>query len=377
MIVSTIRLRNFRNHAETQLRFGNGVNVLVGDNGQGKTNIVEAVSYLSLTKSFFGATDATVLRIGCEDFEVNGTIIDGRGAGHMVRVGYEMASGERHYVIDGSQPERMSSVIGEFPVVILSPEHGAVTSGGPGERRKFMDLLLSQTSRAYLEELLEYRRVLKHRNRVLADAKAGGQRVAAELEPWTAGLVDHGSKVILRRHRFFREFLPYVKEAYGTLAGGEEDPHVEYVPSAEVESSDTVEGIAVRFHRCVEDRADDERRRGMSLVGPHRDEVWLAIDGRGVQEYASQGQHKTLLVALKLAEFFYLRERRNEVPLFLLDDVFSELDRQRSGRILDIVVGLGQTVITTTDDRNLHRAVEWSDRHRRFVIEHGTCRHVT
>jgi len=137
------------------------------------------------------------------------------------------------------------------------------------------------------------------------------------------------------------------------------------------------EGIAAAFHRCVDDRADDERRRGMTLVGPHRDDVWLAIDGRGVQEYASQGQHKTLLVALKLAEFFYLREQRNDVPLFLLDDVFSELDRQRSGRILDIVGGLGQTVITTTDDQNLHRAVEWSDRHRRFVIEHGTCRHVT
>jgi DNA replication and repair protein RecF len=377
MIVATVRLRNFRNHAETELRFGDGINVLVGDNGQGKTNIVEAVSYLSLTKSFFGATDATVLRIGCEDFDVWGTIMDGRGIGHTVRVGYGKASGEKEYVLDGSHPERLSSVIGEFPVVILSPEHGAVTSGGPGERRKFIDLLLSQTSRSYLEELLEYRRVLKHRNRVLVDEKAGGHFTGSDLEPWTAGLVHHGSKIILRRQRFFQEFLPYVKEAYATLAGGGEDPHVEYAPSAEVDASDIAEEIAAAFRRCLEDRADDERRRGMTLVGPHRDDVWLAINGRGVQEYASQGQHKTLLVALKLAEFFYLRERRNDVPLFLLDDVFSELDRQRSGRILDIVAGLGQTVITTTDDRNLHRAVEWSDRHRRFVIEHGTCRHVT
>jgi DNA replication and repair protein RecF len=237
-----------------------------------------------------------------------------------------------------------------------------------------VDLTLSQVSRVYLDDLLEYRRVLRQRNRLLSDARATGVNIASTLEPWTVSLVQYGSRIVKRRQEFVQEFKGYIERSYRTLVASGEEPGMEYASFASLPDGATVEEIGQLMANGLKARAGEELRRGSTLVGPHRDELRLSINGAALQQYASQGQHKTFLVALKTAEFFYLQERRGEPPIFLLDDLFSELDEGRSKRILDLVSGLGQTIITTTGERVLEESAGWKDHLRRFIIENGTSR---
>ncbi len=374
MLIAEVRLRNFRNHADTLLEFGQGINVLWGSNGQGKTNILEAISYLSLTKSFYASSDATAVRFGTGAFEVEGEIITGSGLRSTVQVSYRLETGEKIFTVNNTRPESLASVIGSFPVVVLSPENNDITFGGPAARRRFMDLTLSQVSRVYLDDVLEYRRVLRQRNRLLSDARATGAIDLSVMEPWTVSLVQYGSRIVKRRQEFVAEFKGYIERSYRTLISSGEDPTIEYVSFGSLPDGTTVEEIALRMDAELRARGAEELRRGATIVGPHRDELRLSINGAALQQYASQGQHKTFLVALKTAEFFYLQERRGESPIFLLDDLFSELDEGRSKRILDLVAGLGQTIITTTGERVLDETAGWGDHLRRFIIENGASR---
>ena len=376
MIVTEIKVQNFRNHAESALQFGEGINALLGDNGQGKTNILEAISYLGLTKSFYASSDQHTLRIGCDRFEINGTIVAEGGHASEIRIVFERGTSEKTYTINRVRPEKLSSVIGLFPVVVLSPESNAITFGGPAERRRFIDLILSEISPLYLSDLLEFRRALKQRNRILADGRFRNINPRGIIEPWNESLAAYGSRIIHRRGDFVCEFREYVKRAYRYLVDDEEEPEVSYLSSCGGDESGPVEVLADRLQHLLEEHADEEQRRGVTLVGPHRDELEITLDGISVQQYASQGQHKTLLVALKMAEFFYLRERKEQTPILLLDDVFSELDTHRAARILGFVADLNQSIVTTTDERAFQGSVKWNERHRRFHVEHGTVRQI-
>jgi DNA replication and repair protein RecF len=373
MIVARIQLKNFRNHRETLLELGPQMNVMLGKNGEGKTSILEAISYLSLTKSFYAPNDATVTMIGEDGFTVDGVIISDAGLSHAVRVRYDRDSSSKDFTINSVHPETLGSVIGRFPIVVLSPENNAITFGGPADRRRFLDLVLSQISSVYFGDLVELRRVLRQRNRILTDARFMGSRPGDLLAPWTDGLIRHGSRIIHRRLLFAREFTEYVLRAYASLVTANERPDIVYCTGIELADDDDEKSIAAKLAIRINHRESEEYRRGASLVGPHRDDLQFMINDGGVRRYASQGQHKTLLVALKIAEFHYLRERRGEQPIFLLDDVFSELDESRRARILETVDGLGQTFITTTDEQQMQKPGGWQNGVKRFMIEHGTC----
>ena len=371
MIVTRIQLRRFRNHTTSDLEFGEGVNALLGDNGQGKTNILEAISYLGLTKSFYAATDARVVQFEEASFDVNGTMRDGGGRDHQIRAAYSRVTGEKEFTVNGLRPERLAAVIGRFPLVILSPDHGSITSGGPAERRKFLDITLAQVSPAYLEDLLEYRRVLRQRNLLLAEGRRRGSLSGSALEPWTASLAVHGARVGARRRDFAAEFTSYVESAYGRLVPAGEQPGLAYMGTVEAGS---VRETETALLRGLERTSREERLRGVTLVGPHRDDLRLLINGKDVQQFASQGQHKTLLIAFKIAEFRYVQERREETPVLLLDDVFSELDRARATRILGLIEELGQCIITATDETVFHGALQWGRQHRRYIVRDGAVR---
>ena len=377
MLISHVTLRNFRNHADSALAFGEGVNVLVGDNGQGKTNVLEAIAYLSLTKSFYATSDAVAVQFDAPGFELQGRFLDGHGREHHVRACYEAVTREKIFEVNRARPERLSSVIGEFPVVVLSPEHAPITAGGPSERRRFLDLILSQVSRVYLEDVLEYRRVLRQRNRLLAEARTAGTAVPVGImEPWTLSLARLGARVIERRRQFVEEFRPMVLATYRRIAPGAESPELRYVGTGGADGGESAERIEAGLLEELRRRQDLERRRGMTMVGPHRDDLELCLNGRGVQAFASQGQHKTLLVALKVAECSYMRERTGENPLVLLDDLFGELDRNRSRTIIEVVDALGQCVVTAVDEAVFRGAISWNDRHRKFEVERGACRYA-
>lgn len=371
MHLTSLYLRNFRNHPHTSIDCGRGINFLLGNNGQGKTNVVEAISYLCLTKSFYAGSDALVLRFGEGMFEVEGTLVSDDGRPWEVRVAYLAGSNEKYYTINRRRVEPLSSVIGRFPIVVFSPEHGAVTTGGPAERRKFLDLVISQSSPSYFQALLEYRSVLRQRNRVLLDLKlnrAGGPGV---LEAWDEQLVRHGCAIWAKRRSFVEEFQPIVRSVYDRFVGGGEEPSLAYAPLGKGEFPPSTDAIADAFRAQLAEKAALERRFGTSLAGPHRDEVGLAINGLELRSFASQGQHKTFVIALKLAEFLYLKSRCGETPLLLLDDVFAELDQERTARVVAAIEEAGQAFLTSTDRRLVESWTPSDDACRWFLIEGG------
>lgn len=368
MRITSAHLRSFRNHSETTFEFGARVNVLLGENGQGKTNALEALSFLCLTKSFYAGSDATVMRQQESFFEVRGVMQSDEGKEFRVRVAYDDARKEKSFSINGAEVEKFSSVIGMFPVVVLSPENSAITFGSPADRRKFADLVISQSSKAYVEDSVEYRRILRQRNAVLAEA--AGRDPGAAIEPWNEMLTAVGARIILKRSRFLTEFAPYIGRTYQEIVGAQETPQIEYVPSVSLSEAPTIGEITEGLEQRLKRKRSDEVRFRTTLAGPHRDEIRFSLNGMSLKQFASQGQHKTFLVALKVAEFFYLKERCSETPVFLLDDVFSELDERRSRSLLAVAESLGQIFITTTSEK-VFGGAEWNDERRRLFIHAG------
>jgi DNA replication and repair protein RecF len=373
MRIQSLRLHTFRNHDDTSVTFGGGINALIGRNGQGKTNILEAVSYLSLGKSFFAALDTQVVQHNAPYFDIRASFVSDSGRETEASVVFSVQEGEKVVRINGSPLEKVSSIVGEYPAVLLSPDHGGIVASGPAERRKFLDIMLCQTSARYLNDLQEYRRILRQRNRVLLDARHQGGIDAGVIEPWTDALVEHGSRIIQKRMecvRFLEE--PFMK-AYVRLAGSDEPVGLVYAGLHGLAPAADVKGIAALYRERLHVHRHDEQRRGTTLVGPHRDDLEFLLRGVNAQEYASQGEHKTLLIALKNAELLYVRTVRNETPMLLLDDVFAELDSERAARVLGQLEENGQALLTATDAGLLAGDIAWDTHHRRFRIDRGTC----
>ena len=371
MVLQTLRLQDFRNHPDTSCEFSPGINVLLGDNGQGKTNLLEAISYLCLTRSFYEAADSVVLRFGQQLFSVEGRIASANGSCFDVRVAYSDVPHDKTFTINKQRVEPFSSVIGKFPLVICSPEHAPMTTGGPAERRRFADFVISQSNVLYFQDLIEYRKVLKHRNKMLLDAKLTNKDPGMLLEPWNQQLVRMGSSLTWKRVQFVTEFQRFIVSSYQQLVGEGEEPSVMYQSQLVRAEDATVSDVEEEFGERLRQRRPEELRVGTSLVGPHRDELIMRINGRDLRKFASQGQHKTFLVALKLGEFFYLKDRCGETPLLLLDDIFSELDEHRARRLLALTGALSQTFVTATNPQLFDHTPAAGCRSTRFVIRNG------
>jgi len=342
-------LTNFRNHAKSSLEFSGGVNIITGANAQGKTSVLEALSYICLTKSFLQQSDKTICRFGTESFMVDASLESDHGVTHDVHVLYEIGF-DRKFFLDNNEMKKSADVIGMFPIVVLSPGDFALTFGAPSERRRFIDMVLSQVSRSYLEELMEYRRALKQRNKILLDGKIANSIDTELLDAWTNAVVDHGTKVMTKRIEFTADFQGAFRNAYQSLVGFSEVPRLAYEPSFVLKADNgTVVSIAEAFRDALIHLAKLERARGSSLAGPHRDDIAFTLNNAPIREFASQGQHKTFLVALKIAEFHYIKQKLGETPAMLLDDVMTELDYSRASKTISSVSNLGQSFVTVTD----------------------------
>lgn len=372
MLLTNLRLRNFRNHLDSLFQFGGGTNLLLGDNGEGKTNVLEAISYLCVTKSYHAPSDALALNFDAEMFEIAGTFVAGAGTEHHVRVAYAKAPVEKVVMVDKRRVEPLTSIIGRFPIVILSPEYAAIAAGAPADRRKFVDFVISQSSSVYLEDLIAYRRVLRHRNKILREGKLERRDCSELLPPWDEQMVILGAAITHRRNQFVREFQDFVSSAYHRLVGTAEEPAIEYKPMIPLSQDSTDAEIRDLLERELKETRPMEIRAGLTLVGPQRDELVFRINGLDLRSYASQGQQKTFLIALKIAEFFYLKDRSGETPILLLDDIFSELDEHRAKELLHFVEGLSQAFITSTTLRVFENGAMFGDSHKRFMIRNGS-----
>ena len=352
MILTGINLKNFRSHKNIAIQFSEKLNFIVGGNGQGKTSILESVFYLCTTKSH-NSSDNEVVRFNENDFEVAGSFRN--ITGNNIRVYYSLNENKKYYFKDNKQVTRYADIIGEFPVVILTPSDHAITQGAPADRRKFVDSVISQASDIYLNTLLDYNKTLRQRSSLLFQIRENRHNhLMDELKAWTQRLIDLGTKVINYRKKFIIEFEEYVKDSYKTMMNDEEQSRIKYSFLEDYKEAD----VEKRFNELIAERRDEEIKRAQNLVGPQRDDFVFEINDLNLKTFGSQGQHKTFQVVLRFAEFFYLKEITGKTPIFLLDDVFGELDANRAAKISGCLRQVGQAFITLTDFANfsfLHR----------------------
>lgn len=348
MVLSSLRLKNFRSHNEINLNFSKKLNYIVGGNGQGKTTILEAIYYLCTTKSHCSKSDNEVVTFNQKEFEVSG-IFSGK-INNNVRVIYSETQNKKSYYKDDKQIYKASEVIGKFPIVILTPDDHSVTQGSPADRRKFVDSIISQASETYLQNLLDYNKSLKQRASLLNQIRESrNKNLLDELDAWSSILIRTGSYLIKQRQDFINEFNLYVDSSYKSIMEDEENPEILFSTLNNYSGQE----FEKEFARLLTERREEEIIRGANLVGPQRDDLIFNINGKSLKIFGSQGQHKTFQVALRFAEFFYLKERTGTEPIFLLDDVFGELDVKRSSKTSEYLNDVGQAFITMTDFSNL------------------------
>lgn len=347
MFLSSISLRNIRKHTDAKFEFANKLNYIVGGNGVGKTTILESIYYLCTTKSCVTSSDSEVVKIGESSFGIQGYFAG--LTSDEVYVNYSQKENKKVYVLNNKQVARHSAIIGKFPVVLLSPADHSITQGYPAERRRFVDSVISQASRTYLTLLIEYNRTLKQRAHLLNRIRENNNKDNSELDAWNEKLVNAGVEIIKHRKEFVTEFESYIINAYKKILFNREEPKINYYFLEGKRPMD----LESCFDELLAQREEDEIRRGTNLVGPHRDDFIFDTNGISLKSYGSQGQHKTFQTVLRFAEFFYLKDKTGTPPLFLLDDVFGELDAERTSAISDYLSTVGQAFITLTDFGNL------------------------
>lgn len=346
MRIRRLFFRNIRNHAETELHAAERVNVITGLNGQGKTTILEAISLCSLTRSFVATQDSALLRRETTGLIARLEGVSDYGVPRRIQVEYSAEKG-KSIELDGSAAANAAQVIGSAPTVVLSPDLKSITGGPPIQRRRFLDLVLSQAKRRYLEDLIQYRRLLKQRNAILSTARRKGQNIdPVMIEPWDEGLIERGARLMHERTKFIDEFKPILRETADEVALGVDDVGLEYAPDSVDKPMKSVHAYRDALWLRSQEVRHKEVRRGTTLFGPHRDDFEMMINGGDVRISASQGQHKTLLIGLKVAEFHYLARQCAETPVILLDDIFGDLDARRAERVYDIARNLAQVFIT-------------------------------
>jgi DNA replication and repair protein RecF len=350
--ITRLRVHSFRNYAEATVRFGPGLNIIHGQNAQGKTNLLEAVATLALTRSPRATTTGDLLLWGHDEGLAEADIqrppADVTLAARFQR---DAASGRvtRTAIIDG-KPRAARSVLGVCPVVLFWPEDLALVRGGPEGRRRFLDVILAQTDPQSAAHMSRYRRVLEQRNALLHQVRAGGGSRDA-LNGFTSELARHGAWLAQARSRLVVALAPLAATALHDLSGRREHIALRYAPSHLAAIPDDLDDAEQALLDTLRTRANEEIARGVTLAGPHRDDVAVDLDDRAARGTASQGQQRSIVLACKLAEMRYLQDTAGVAPVILLDDVLSELDPGRRAQLLVLLAagGRNQVFVTTAE----------------------------
>ena len=391
MLLNNIHLFNFRNYDEQQINFNKSFNYLYGNNGEGKTNILEAISYISFGKSFLNSSESDCVKFDTVAFDVDGVYENEVGTEYNVHLNYDLIQKKKTFHLNKEKVTRWSNdIFGRFPVVFLSPHSLEITYGNPSERRKFFDILLAQTSRIYLDFLRNYVRILKQKNALLKNQLSGNAMPGKEfrnlLNSVNEKMVEYASALLMRRFELLNKFKGYFTESYSFLTQKNDMPNIRYscdffdvdecIQTEEVITS--IEEVQKAMKETLERKQTEEMARGLSVVGPHKDDYIFRLTKNSNKEFelknfASQGEHKTFVIALKLAEYHFLKDNLGNAPLLLLDDLLSELDSQRVSKIISHLKNYGQIFLTTTGTGYSKELKEFYDEKsiNYFKIENG------
>ena len=348
MECNKISIRNFRNIEVAEIEFDSGVNILCGENAQGKTNLLEAIHFTSLGKSFRTSHDEEMIRFGEELCEVS---LDFCDSVRRQNITVRMMQGKRKQIEHNRiKVGRVSDIVGAFRTVLFCPEHLSLIKEGPGERRNFLDIALSQLYPVYLKSLQRYNQILKQRNQLIRAAEDDRSTFDATVELWSQQLAHEAAVIARYRYRYIKMAEEHVKHFFGEMTGERETPMLVYLGSSKqpVEEYEDIEKTEAAYRTLLSSHHDREIGAGSTLWGIHKDDIEILLNGKPARSFASQGQQRSLALSLKLAEGEVCATVCGEKPVFLFDDVFSELDSTRRA-YLSGKIGERQVIITTCE----------------------------
>ncbi|HRC90119.1 MAG TPA: DNA replication/repair protein RecF [Bacteroidales bacterium] len=360
MYLSKLSLINFKNYDEAIFEFSPTINCFVGNNGVGKTNILDSIHYLSLAKSFYSNIDSSSIRNSEDFFIIEGTFFTEDNYDNI------HCSFQRHkqkiLKRNGKEYQKLSDHIGRYPVVMISPIDNTLIIGGSSERRKFLNKVISQYNPLYLDSVMNYNKALLQRNKLLKDLNDMGKFDSEMLEIWDKQLLKYGEYIFLERQKFGIELTPVFDEYYAFISSGNEKVKLTYCSQLQEAS----------FAELLRKSADKDRILEYTTTGIHKDDLIFELNGYPLKIFGSQGQQKSFLVALKLAKFDYLKRKAGFAPILLLDDIFDKFDSERVEKIIDLAGNnrFGQIFITDTDEVRMRNVLSrFKADYRFFRIE--------
>lgn len=349
MIIKSFRAHNFRNIEKCSLEFEKSVNLLLGENAQGKTNAVEGIYIFARGKSFRRGEEKDLVRFGSEGFNLSIEYEDRNGSNTLE---YSVFGRERRRKINGYKVSRASEMIGNFKAVLFCPDDLTLVKGGPDERRDFLNVAISQCFPTYINLYFDYKKALENRNALLKSASKGMYFDENELSAWSDMLAEYASTIYTERRNYIKKLEVYAKEYMKNISDGKEELTLTY--KSDIGEDFTLkEEIKKEYKRIFRENVQKERAAGVTLYGPHREDILIKINGNDARIFSSQGQQRSIVLSLKMAEGEVSRELFSEYPVFLFDDVLSELDEKRQNFVLS---GMTERQIIITSCERLRTA---------------------
>jgi len=366
MKLRKIELVNFRNYEKLELEFSKNIICFTGLNGQGKTNIVEAISVLGLLNSFRTSSYSDLVKFDTDYFFLKADFHNRNKRSLEVQISYDKEI--KKILFQNKRILRFSEMWGKIPIVYLIPDESIITTGPPNARREFMDKLLSMVDAEYFSVLNDYNLIIKQKNRVLFNLKSGEKFNMDMVGIYNSKIAELGTKLYIKRMAFLDSFAIFFKEILFSISDGLYSGEINY--ETLMEEKKYFETLSANLSKYK----NDEIRRGTTLVGAHKDDLDFMINSRSLRKYGSKGQHKLFLVALKLAEIEYIKSVTEEYPIFILDDLYSEIDEKKSLQVAKILDNDIQTFITTSNSRIIDQLDKSSS--QLFRVDNGICEAV-
>ena len=363
MYLQELKLNNFKNCQSADLQFSEKINCMVGLNGAGKTNVLDSIYYLAFCKSYFSSTDKHNIRYNEDFFAVHGDFHFDNDELHTISC-VQKNNTKKSFRCDKKEYERLADHIGKIPLVMISPYDSDLINGGSELRRKFIDGVISQFDASYLNSLLNYNKALQQRNKQLKTFGENRYWDSTLLEMWDQQLIQNAKPIFEKRRCFLREFEPIFQQYYEIVSGTEEKVSIEY-NSALADKS---------YEILLEESLDHDRYSTYTNVGIHKDDLCFLLDQHQLKHFASQGQQKSFVVAIKLAQFDFNYKKIGHKPILLLDDIFDKLDDNRVAQLVKLVGNdhFGQVFITDTQQQRIRFLMENSVvNYKIFKVENG------
>ncbi|MCR5176071.1 MAG: DNA replication/repair protein RecF [Anaerovibrio sp.] len=347
MKLKSLKLIGYRNYDNLNLDFNDCINIFIGNNAQGKTNILESVCYASMGSSFRTNVDNELIMWD----KTGGSIslkFERMGVENKIELIFER--GKRRQIIHNGNKIKMKDLIGIFNVVLFSPDDLSLIKGAPSERRRFLDMEISQASPSYYNDLVKYNRILQQRNSLLKNIRENRSKKSM-LDMWDSQLVEHGVRIIKKRIETIKKINMLANIMQRRISTNEENLSLSYAIKGFDEPVDKIEeNLNLWYNESLHALTDEDIYRGATSVGPHRDDFYIYVNGIDLKSFGSQGQQRTGVLSMKLSELEFIRSEKGEYPVLLLDDVMSELDVGRRQQLLNFIENEKiQTIITATD----------------------------